>query len=43
VQLFEDGTTRSLIATPEESDNELLGVPSEDLNTLIKEIVSTAK
>ena len=28
VQLFEDGTTRSLIATPKDSDNELLGVQS---------------
>ena len=42
VQLFEDGTTRSLISTPKDSDNELLGVQSEDLNTYIKGLVSTA-
>lgn len=41
-QLFEDGTKRSLIATPEDTDNRLLGVQSEDLNTYIKELVSTA-
>lgn len=41
-QMFEDGTKRSLIATPEDSDNRLLGVQSEDLNTYIKELVSTA-
>jgi hypothetical protein len=41
VQLFEDGTTRSLITTPEDSDNELLGVPSEDLSMYIKTIIST--
>ncbi len=41
-QLFEDGTTRSLIATTHDSDNALLGVPSEDLKTFIKGIVSTA-
>jgi hypothetical protein len=41
-QLFEDGTTRSLISTPEDSDNKLLGVHSEDLKTYIKRLVSTA-
>jgi len=41
-QLFEDGSTRSLITTPETSDNDLLGVESEDLGSFIKGIVPVA-
>jgi len=40
-QLFEDGTTRSLISSPEDSDNRLLGVESEDLKTYIRRLLSS--
>lgn len=42
VQLFEEGAGRSIVATKEDSDNELLGVPEEDLLTVIKGILSPA-
>ena len=42
VQLFEEGAGRSIVATKEESDNKLLGVPEEDLLTVIKGILSPA-
>lgn len=41
-QLFEEGAGRSIVATKEDSDNELLGVPEEDLLTVIQGILSSA-
>lgn len=38
-QLFEDGTNRSRICTPEESDNALLGVEVLDLDEYIADVV----
>lgn len=42
VQLFEEGAGRSIVATKEDSDNELLGVPEEDFLTVIQGILSSA-
>jgi hypothetical protein len=40
-QLFEDGTTRSLISSPEDSDNRLLGVESENIKAYIRRLLSS--
>jgi hypothetical protein len=40
-QLFEDGTTRSGFSSPEDSDNRLLGVQSENIKTYIAGLVSS--
>jgi hypothetical protein len=40
-QLFEDGTTRSLISSPEDSDNILLGVENENIKVYIRRLLSS--
>lgn len=41
-QLYEDGSTRSRICTPEESDNSLLGVEVLDLGEYVADIMKQA-
>jgi hypothetical protein len=39
VQLFEEGEGRSIVVKKEEANNELLGVPEEDVLSVVKGIL----